>query len=95
MGIPYRYEAQLVLKNGKVRYPDFTLLRISTRELIYHEHFGLLDDGEYRRACFTKLDEYRNNGIYLGRNLIITYEAEGSYLNIKEIRKQMQSILAR
>ena len=27
MGIPYRYEAELVLKNGKKRYPDFTLLK--------------------------------------------------------------------
>ncbi|MBQ8281676.1 MAG: hypothetical protein IJZ25_04675 [Lachnospiraceae bacterium] len=95
MGIPYRYEAQLVLKNGKVRYPDFTLLRISTRELIYHEHFGLLDNEEYRRACVVKLGEYRKNGIYPGKNLLITYEAEGLYLNIKEIREQMQVFFAR
>ena len=93
MGVPYRYEAQLKLGKGKIRYPDFTLLCVRTRELMYHEHFGLMDDEEYRRSCFAKLDEYRKNGIYLGKNLIITYEAEGSYLNIKEIREQMRAVL--
>ena len=92
LGIPYRYEALLLLRNGKVRYPDFTLLKTRTREIVYHEHFGLMDDEEYRHSCFVKLDEYRKNGIYMGKNLIITYEAEGCYLNIKEIRSMMQEI---
>ncbi len=64
MGIPYRYEAQLILQNGKIKYPDFTLLKVHTRELIFH-----------------------------GKNLMITYEGEGSYLNIKEIKMQVQAIL--
>lgn len=92
LGIPYRYEAQLKLKNGKRKYPDFTLLKVKTREVIYHEHFGLLDNEEYRQASLNKLDEYSKNGIYLGKNLIITYEAEGHYLNIKEIKKMMKEI---
>lgn len=93
MGIPYRYEAQLKLQNGKIKYPDFTLLKVHTRELIYHEHLGLLDDEEYRKAALRKLDEYRRNGIFHGKNLMITYEGEGSYLNIKEIKMQVQAIL--
>ncbi len=92
LGIPYRYEAQLQLKNGKKKYPDFTLLKISTREQIYHEHLGLMDDEEYRHANFGKLDEYRESGIYLGKNLIITYESKGCYLNIKQIRKMVREI---
>ena len=92
LGIPYRYEAELRLQNGKIKYPDFTLLNINTREVIYHEHLGLMDDEQYRKANLIKLDEYRKNGIYLGKNLIITYEAEGCYLNIREIRKMCQEI---
>lgn len=93
MGIPYRYEAELVLKDGKKKYPDFTLLKKSTREIIYHEHLGLLDDEEYREANFAKLEEYRKNGIYPGKNLILTYEAEGCYLNIKDVKKMVGEIL--
>lgn len=94
LGIPYRYEAQLCLKSGKKKYPDFTLLDIHTRKVIYHEHLGLLDNEEYRQANLIKLDEYRKNGIYPGKNLIITYEAEGCYLNIKEVRQMIQEMFA-
>lgn len=93
LGIPYRYEALLILKNGKKKYPDFTLLKVKTRELIYHEHFGLLDKEEYRLNNFAKVEEYRKNGIYLGKNFIITYEAEGYPLNIKEIKKMITEIM--
>ena len=47
----------------------------------------------YRKTNLIKLDEYRRNGIYLGKNLIITYEAEGCYLNIREIRNMCQELL--
>lgn len=92
LGIPYRYEAELRLQNGKIKYPDFTLLNMNTRKVIYHEHLGLMDNDQYRKSNLIKLDEYRKNGIYLGKNLMITYEAEGCYLNIREIRKMCQEI---
>ena len=49
-------------------------------------------DFDLRKKNLQKLDEYRRNGIYPGKNLIITYEAEGSYLNIKEIRQMVKEI---
>ncbi|MBE5970388.1 MAG: hypothetical protein E7242_09175 [Lachnospiraceae bacterium] len=93
LGIPYRYEAGVKLKGGLVRYPDFTVLRVRDRKEFYHEHFGLLDDSEYRKKCLIKLDEYRKNGIYTGKNLIITYEGLGSDFNIKEIKKATKDLL--
>lgn len=92
LGIPYRYEAQLCLKNGKKKYPDFTLLKVATREVMYHEHMGLLDNDEYRQANLLKLDEYRKSKIYLGKNLILTFEAEGCYINMKEIKEMIKDI---
>ena len=85
LGIPYRYEAELILKNGKKVYPDFTLLDVKKRSLIFHEHMGLLDDKEYRCHSFRKISEYRKNGIYSGKNLIITIEGDGCPLNIRDI----------
>ena len=32
-----------------------------------------------------KIGGIQKNGIYLGKNLILTYEAEGCYLNIKDV----------
>lgn len=90
--IPYRYDAELMLRNGKKKYPDFTLLDVKNRRIIYHEHLGMLDDDGYRRNNLRKIDEYRRNGIYPGKNLIITHESEGSYLNVKEIREMVKEI---
>ena len=92
LGIPYHYEQALTLKDKTVRYPDFTLLKKATREVIYLEHFGLLDDEEYRHKCLEKLDEYRHNGIYPGKNLLITYESEEFPLDIKGIRKMIKEL---
>lgn len=92
LGIPYRYDAELQLENGVKKYPDFTLLDVKNRRVIYHEHLGMLDDEGYRRKNLRKLDEYRRNGIYPGKNLIITHEADGSYLNVKEIRGMVKEI---
>jgi len=69
LGIPYVYEKKLVLKDGSTRRPDFTLLHVRKREEVYLEHFGLLNQQEYLEKTLQKLDEYRANGIYPGKNL--------------------------
>lgn len=92
LGIPYRYEAELVLGNGKRKYPDFTLLDIRNRTIIYHEHLGLMDNQEYVQNNLMKLTEYQKNGIYPGKNLILSYESENCYLNIKLIRKMLREL---
>ena len=93
LGIPYHYEYPIKLKNGQIRYPDFTLLNTKTREELYLEHFGLLDNEEYRYDCLRKLNEYRGNGIYLGKNLLFTYETENNPLDIKGIKLMLKEIL--
>ena len=92
LGIPYHYEKPLIINNGIVRYPDYTLLKVKTREEIYMEHFGLLENEEYRRGCLNKLDEYRKNGIYPGKNLILTYETSDNPLDIKGIKEMFKEI---
>ena len=93
LGIPYIYEKKLVMKDGSSRRPDFTLLDVKRRKEIYLEHFGLLDDPEYLAKTLQKLDEYRANGIYPGKNLIFTYETENRPLDIKGIRKMLDDLL--
>ncbi len=88
--IPYHYEIPLNLSRTIVRYPDFTILKVSTREVFYFEHFGMMDDEEYRNNCFAKINEYRSYGIHTGRNLITTFESETMPLDIKSIRKMLK-----
>ena len=90
LSIPYQYEKLVKLGSGRTAYPDFTLLHKRTREEIYFEHFGMLDDDVYRSEALHKLDEYRKSGIYPGRNLLFSYETEETPLDIKGIRDMLK-----
>ena len=92
LGIPYRYEAQVVLKNGKEKYPDFTLLKLPERVLYYHEHMGLMEDDFYRKNNLIKLKEYSESNIFVGKNLILTFESDYAPLDIKTFRKNIIEI---
>ena len=94
LGIPYHYEKALSLKNKMIRYPDFTLLKIKSREEIYLEHFGMLDDEDYRNGCMIKLHEYMKSGIYPGTNLLITFESAGIPLDIGATRRMLKAVFA-
>ena len=60
---------------------------MANRREIYHEHMGLLDDEEYRFHNLCKIEEYRKNDIFIGKNLFITHESSGCPLNMREIEK--------
>lgn len=92
LGIPYHYEKPLCLKNGRTRYPDFTLLDISSRAEIYFEHFGKLEEWNYACDAMAKIEEYKRNGIFLGKNLIVTYETSNYPLSANATREMLQAI---
>ena len=66
-------------------YPDFTILNVLTREEVYLEHFGLMDDINYVENMMFKLNTYERNGIYLGVNLFITHETSKIPLNTRTL----------
>ena len=90
LGIPYKYECPIVLENGITRYPDFTLLDIAHHRTVYHEHLGIIEDPEYRKAALLKLREYRDNGIYAGKNLILTSETAYAPFDSEEFRTRIR-----
>ncbi len=95
MGIPYRYEFPLKLGRLGVVYPDFTLLNMNNRKEIYMEHFGMMDDAEYCKKAISKIEEYERNGIYIGKNLIVTFETSKQTLNTMVLEKMVQDVLLR
>ena len=92
LGIPYRYEYPLMLDGNIKLYPDFTILRMPTREEVYLEHFGRMDDSSYVDGVMLKLNTYARNGIYLGENLFITHETGRNPLNTKVLDKLMRKL---
>ena len=92
LGIPYRYECELVLKRGIVRHPDFTLYHSGLRTVYYHEHLGRLDDEEYRLRNMRKLRLYEDNGYFIGKNLLVSWESEKFPFNIQSFREEIKQI---
>lgn len=88
LGIPYRYEQPLVLldkgRRVKVR-PDFTVLNTRTRTQRFHEHLGRMDDPEYINKNIYKLRLYEENGIFVGDQLILTYESNDKPLDMRHL----------
>lgn len=86
-GIPFRYEDKLVLANGKCIYPDFTVRHPITGERMYWEHFGRMDDPEYREGACKKIKLYCDNGIIPSISLIATFETSDHPLDVERVEK--------
>lgn len=84
--IPFRYECKLKLGDISL-YPDFTIRHPKTGETYYWEHFGLMDDTNYSRNAFSKLQHYASNGIIPSIQLITTFETKNHPLTINNVEE--------
>lgn len=103
--VPYRYEFPHKLKitqqsiKGKYNskriniFPDFTCLNKKTRKEIIWEHFGLIDDSSYAQTMALKLEEYQQNGFFLGDNFIMTTETNEHPLSYETVEKLIRRYL--
>lgn len=88
--VPYRYESRLELRDRHTVYPDFMVLNVRTRKTLYWEHLGLLNEYEYARKNYNKINDYEESGLLLGRDLIITMETGDAPINTKLIEKKIK-----
>ncbi|MBE5909226.1 MAG: hypothetical protein E7278_10385 [Lachnospiraceae bacterium] len=90
--IPFRYECALPL--GDITfYPDFTIyLAKQDREIIW-EHFGLMDNPDYRENMYSKMRRYMMHGYMPGHSMICTYESNDYPLTEDYIEKMIATYL--
>lgn len=103
--VPYRYEYPYKINVQRQRAgdkskkkticinPDFTCLNKRLRKAVIWEHFGLVDDSLYAQNMVLKLDEYQQNGFYLGDNLIMTTETSNHPLNYEVVERSIKKYL--
>ncbi|MBO4457678.1 MAG: hypothetical protein J5802_08160 [Butyrivibrio sp.] len=91
LGIPYSYEPQVKLKDGRTFYPDFVLLNVRTRRTIYWEHFGLISDFEYAKNAFIKLGLFEKAGLEIGKDILFSMEDARQPLNLKQIENKIRA----
>ena len=93
MDIPYLYERPLYIKEYGHIKPDFTVLNKKSRKEFYWEHFGMMDDKDYCEKTIKKIEGFQKNGIFPGKNLIMTYETREHPLNIKVVENLIEEYL--
>lgn len=91
MSVPFLYEKPLQIGSATV-HPDFTLLNIRERREMYWEHFGMMDDMEYRNNAFQKMRKYEST--FRRSSLIWTFETERFPLNTKAVRNMITDMKA-
>ncbi len=83
-GIPYKYECPL--KIGKaIIHPDFTILRMSDRQILYHDHCGMMDNADYTDEMVYRVNEYNHAGILVGDRLFLTFESSKTPLDVRVV----------
>ena len=92
LGIPYRYECPLMLKENVKVHPDFTILKLPERKEVYLEHFGMMDDPKYAEQAIRKLALYERNGIYLGVNLFVTFEDSKKPISVRALSEILEAV---
>ena len=89
-GIPYKYECPL--KVGKeIIHPDFTILRMSDRKILYHEHCGRADDSGYAEDMVKRINDYSEEGIIQGDRLFLSFETSEQPLDVRVIDRLINS----
>lgn len=87
--IPFRYEEKLVL-DGIALYPDFVIRHPVTGKYYYWEHFGMMDEEDYRNHACNKINLYCKNGILPYENLIMTFETQKQPFSIEKVERIIQ-----
>lgn len=90
-GVPYKYECPLVLEDGTVYHPDFTILRISDRKEIYYEHLGKMDDPGYARINIRRINNYALSNIVTGGRLFLTMETQNDPLDVRVLDRMIEN----
>ena len=93
MGIPYLYEYPVHTEGFGTVYPDFKILKLSTREEVFLEYFGMMDDSAYCRRALEKIQEFARNGLILGKNLYAIFESQDVPIDTNLVEKVLKEFI--
>ena len=83
LNVPYKYECPLYLEGLGVIHPDFTMLNVKQRKILYWEHLGKMDDVDYSRNNIRRINLYQKNGVRIGERLILSMETSITPLDVR------------
>ena len=85
-GIEFKYEGKIYV-NGRYIYADFVIKRPKDGKIFLWEHFGKMQDNDYRHKNLNRIEEYHQAGFYLWDNLIASFDLGKNSINMDYIDK--------
>lgn len=92
MNLTFVYEAPLILSDGSVVHPDFTILRDDTR-LLYIEHDGAFKNQKKANGTAWKMWKYYNEGMSFYEDILFTFDEPSGGVDILKIRRLIEQCL--
>lgn len=83
-GIQYRYE-ELIEVGNKIYAPDFRVLVPRQNKIKMHEHFGMMNDWEYRQNAMRKIEQYIASGYKPYEDIIFTFDDLGGNIDAQAL----------
>ena len=78
--VPYLYEYPVELVDIGTVHTDFRTLNVRKRKVILWEHYGMMDDYDYRDDKMVEIEKYNMSGYFTGETFIYTMIEEGFLL---------------
>ncbi len=85
-GIEFKYESKMYV-NVRYIYPDFVIKRPKDGKIFIWEHFGKMQEDDYRHKNINRIEEYHQAGFYLWDNLIASFDLGKNSINMDYIDK--------
>lgn len=85
-GIEFKYESKMYV-NGRYIYPDFVIKRPKDGKIFIWEHFGKMQEDDYRYKNINRIEEYHQAGYYLWDNMIASFDLGKNSINMDYIDK--------
>ena len=83
--VPYLYEFPVELVDIGTVHTDFRILNVRKRKVILWEHYGMMDDYDYRDDKMAEIEKYNMSGYFTGENFIYTMETSKKRLNVQYV----------
>ena len=83
--VPYLYEFPVELVDIGTVHTDFRTLNVRKRKVILWEHYGMMDDYDYRDDKMVEIEKYNMSGYFTGENFIYTMETSKKRLNVQYV----------
>ena len=90
-GLKVIYEPEIMI-DGQVWHPDFALIRERDGAVILWEHYGMMDDPDYRKQTLWKVNRYCTNGYLPFHNFVCTFGYRDSSIDVSHVNDILRTM---